>query len=93
MPPFSLRLPASAPRQRPAELLYAADERPPNGALALLGIQHAGTALATALQARGGRTGACALLVHMPNPFMITIVAARVAALGPEAITSATLLI
>jgi len=124
MPLFSLRLPASAPRRRPADLVYAADERPPLGPLALLGIQHAGTALAfityvlataklaslsvvatqsmvatallgmalcTALQAWGGRLGAGALLIHMPNPFMITFVAALVAARGPGAITAATL--
>ena len=125
MLPFSIRLPASDARQRPPELLYAADERPPTGTLALLGVQHAGTALAfityvlatakladlsvmatqsmvattllgmalaTGLQAWGGRTGAGALLVHMPNPFMITFVAALVVAHGPGAITSATLL-
>lgn len=124
MPPALLRLPASDPRRRPADLVYAADERPPNGALALLGVQHAGTALAfityvlataqladlsvaatqsmvatallgmalcTALQAWGGRLGAGALMVHMPNPFMITFVAALVAARGPGAITAATL--
>jgi xanthine/uracil permease len=117
-------LPASEPRRRPADLVYAADERPTNGALALLGVQHAGTALAfityvlataqlaglsvaatqsmvatallgmalcTALQAWGGRLGAGALMVHMPNPFMITFVAALVAARGPGAITAATL--
>lgn len=125
MLPFSLRLPASDARQRPTDLLYAADERPPPGALVLMGVQHAGTALAfityvlvtakmadlsvmatqsmvatallgmaltTALQAWGGRLGAGALLVHIPNPFMITFVAALVAAHGPGAITSATLL-
>lgn len=124
MPPVLLRLPASDPRRRPADLVYAADERPPNGVLALLGVQHAGTALAfityvlataqlaglsvaatqsmvatallgmalcTALQAWGGRLGAGALMVHMPNPFMITFVAALVAARGPGAITAATL--
>lgn len=124
MPPALLRLPASEPRRRPADLVYAADERPTNGALALLGVQHAGTALAfityvlataqlaglsvaatqsmvatallgmalcTALQAWGGRLGAGALMVHMPNPFMITFVAALVAARGPGAITAATL--
>lgn len=124
MPPVFLRLPASDSRRRPADLVYAADERPPHGALALLGVQHAGTALAfityvlataqlaglsvaatqsmvttallgmalcTALQAWGGRLGAGALMVHMPNPFMITFVAALVAARGPGAITAATL--
>lgn len=39
-------LPASAPRRRPAELIYAADERVPRGALFVLGGQHAVTALA-----------------------------------------------
>lgn len=48
-------------------------------------------ALCTALQAWGGRTGSGTLLVHMPNPFMITLVAALVAANGPGAIAVATL--
>ena len=43
-PTFSL--PASSPRRRPAELIYAADERVPRGALLVLGGQHAVTALA-----------------------------------------------
>lgn len=40
---FALR---DTPRRRPADLVDAADERPPHGALALLGVQHAGTAMA-----------------------------------------------
>ena len=46
MPPFVLRLPPSPHRRRPPELVYAADERPPAGALLVLGLQHAGTAMA-----------------------------------------------
>ncbi|NDY94012.1 solute carrier family 23 protein [Ideonella livida] len=40
------RLPPSPPRRRPFDLIYAADERPPAGALALLAGQHAATVLA-----------------------------------------------
>src|SRR5690606_34242870 len=104
MPLPALRLPALPARRRPPDLVYAAGERPPAGALLLLGAQHAATAMAfiayvlvaarmagldrvatqtmvamtllgmalcTALQAWGGRWGSGALLVHMPNPFMI----------------------
>ena len=46
MPLPALRLPASPRRRRPPELVYAADERPPAGALLVLGVQHAGTAMA-----------------------------------------------
>ncbi len=46
MPLPALRLPPSPPRRRPTELVYAADERPPIGALLVLGVQHAGTAMA-----------------------------------------------
>jgi len=42
----SLRLPPSPPRRRPAELIYAADERLPPAALLTLGLQHVATALA-----------------------------------------------
>ena len=44
-----------------------------------------GMAICTALQAWGGRFGSGTLLVHMPNPFMITFVSAMVAAHGPGA--------
>jgi len=40
-------LPPSPVRRRPFDLTYAADERPPGGALALLSLQHAATAIAT----------------------------------------------
>lgn len=106
----------SRPRVRPADLTYAADERPPPLALATLGLQHAvmalalttyvliaarqggldaaGTrsllamtvlamAIATLLQAFGGRFGAGALIVHMPDPFYIGVVAATLKAFGP----------
>ncbi len=55
-------------------------------AMALLGM-----ALCTALQAWGGRLGSGALLVHMPNPFMIAIGAALMAAHGPGGIAGAAL--
>lgn len=42
----TLHLPLSPSRRRPADLLYAADERPPAFALLLLGLQHAVTAMA-----------------------------------------------
>lgn len=41
-----LKLPASAPAKRPADLAYAATEKPPALALGGLAIQHAATALA-----------------------------------------------
>lgn len=47
-----------------------------------------GMAAATALQAWGGRWGSGALLVHMPNPFMIAFVSSLVAAHGPGAMAS-----
>lgn len=46
MKSFLPTLPASAPRRRPADLIYAADERPPAGVLVTLGLQHFATALA-----------------------------------------------
>lgn len=124
MPLPVLRLPASPPRHRPPELVYAADERPPAGALLVLGTQHAGTAMAfityvlvaasmagldhggtqslvtmsllgmaaaAALQAWGGRWGSGALLMHMPNPFMITPVVALVTAHGPGGVATAAM--
>ncbi len=41
----------------------------------LLSVTLIGMALCTAMQAWGGRLGAGRLLVHMPNPFMITFAA------------------
>lgn len=49
-------------------------------------------ALGTALQAWGGRWGSGALLVHMPNPFMIASAAALMAAHGPGGLAGATLI-
>ena len=124
MPFAALRLPALPPRRRPPDLVYAAGERPPAGALALLAAQHAGTAMAfiayvlvaakmagldrtgtqtmvamtllgmalcTALQAWGGRWGSGALLIHMPDPFMITFAAALITAHGPGGLAGAAL--
>ncbi len=42
------------------------------GTQSMVAMTLLGMALCTALQAWGGRTGSGALLVHMPNPFMIT---------------------
>ena len=50
-----------------------------------------GMALCTALQAWGGRWGAGALLVHMPDPFMITFAAALTAAHGPGGLAGAAM--
>lgn len=41
-----LSLPATPRRRRPPDLVYAENERPPPGALLVLGLQHAGTAMA-----------------------------------------------
>lgn len=120
-----LHLPPSPSHRRPPDLLYAADEKLPQGVLWVLGGQHAitamafityvlvtariagldgagtqsmvamaliGMALCTALQAWGGRWGAGALLVHMPNPFLITFIAAMVTVHGPGAIAVITVL-
>ena len=116
--PLSLSFPASPARRRPPDLLYAADDKLPWGALAVLAAQHAATAMAflsyvlvtakiahldasgtqamltmtligmaitSGLQAWGGRFGSGLLLVHVPNPFVISFVAAIVAAYGPGA--------
>lgn len=118
------RLPALPKRRRPSELVYAAGEHPPPGALLVLGAQHAATAMAfiayvlvaarmagldhwntqsmvamtllgmalcTALQAWGGRWGSGALLVHMPNPFMIGFVATLVSTHGLGGMAAAAL--
>ena len=44
---FRLSLPAGPQRQRPSDLVYAVDERPPVESLWVLGIQHAATLLAS----------------------------------------------
>lgn len=121
----TLRLPLSPNRRRPADLLYAADERPPALALLLLGLQHAATAmafiayvlvaarlanldqtatqnlvavsllgmaLATGLQAWGGRLGSGLLLVHMPDPFMIALAVVLLASHGQGGLASATII-
>lgn len=108
-------LPASPPRRRPADLIYASDERLPAFPLLALGLQHFATALAlmayvlaaariaglgaedtrgllavtllamalgTGLQSWGGRVGSGGLLVHIPVPFIITLVAAILAQYG-----------
>ncbi len=61
------------------------------GTQAMVAMTLLGMALCTALQAWGGRVGSGALLVHMPNPFMIPFVAALVAAHGPGGVASAAL--
>lgn len=119
-------LPASPPRRRPFELIYAADEAPPAGALLLLALQHAATVLAfiayvlaaakiaglslpqthsivaltllamgtiTALQAWGGRLGSGSLLVFQPDPMMITIAGAAIAASGIGALVEVTVIV
>ncbi|MFA7439210.1 solute carrier family 23 protein [Castellaniella sp.] len=100
------RLPPSPPFQRPQDLVYAGDERPPLPTLLGLGVQHMATALAlivyvlasariggldaeatrslvtatilgmalaTFLQAWGGKLGAGLLLVHIPDPVLVLI--------------------
>ncbi len=124
MPFPALNLPLLPIRRRPPDLVYAAGERPPIGVLALLSVQHAGTAMAfvayvlvtarlagldstgtqtmvamtllgmalcTAFQAWGGRLGSGTLLVHIPDPFMITFVAALLATYGAGSLAGATL--
>ncbi|MBS7538327.1 uracil-xanthine permease family protein [Ancylobacter lacus] len=109
------RLPPTRPRRKPADLAYAADDRPSLGLTFGLGAQHAGMAIAlssyalvaaktanlslddtqsfltctilgmaiaTFLQAWGGRTGSATLLVHLPDPVMVPFVAAIIAAYG-----------
>nr|WP_315463342.1 solute carrier family 23 protein [uncultured Rhodoferax sp.] len=120
------RLPASTPRRRPFELIYASDELPPLGALGVLALQHAATVLAfvayvlaaakiaglsvpqtssvvaltllamgtiTVLQAWGGRWGSGSLLVFQPDPMMITIAGAAIAASGVGALVEVTLIV
>ena len=62
------------------------------GTQSMVAMTLLGMALCSALQAWGGRLGSGALLVHMPNPFMIAIGSALVAAHGPGGLAGATLL-
>ena len=62
------------------------------GTQTMVAMALVGMALCTALQAWGGRWGAGALLVHMPNPFLISFIAAMVMAHGPGAIAVITVL-
>lgn len=61
------------------------------GTQSMVAMTLLGMALCTALQAWGGRWGSGALLVHMPNPFMIAFVSALVAAHGPGGMATAAL--
>jgi xanthine/uracil permease len=103
----SIKLPASRNRRKPPDIVFSSAERPPIGALLVLGGQHAimaialstyalaaaklgglsvsatqafltcsmfGMALATLMQAWGGRFGAGALLIHIPGPIMVPFV-------------------
>jgi xanthine/uracil permease len=112
-----LRLPPEPPPyRRPADLVFAANERPNAGALLGLGVQHAATALAliayalatahmahlsvqqtsslvtatvlgmavaTFLQAWGSRFGAGALIIHTPDPIVVTVLATILTLYGP----------
>ena len=49
-------------------------------------------ALCTALQAWGGRLGGGLMLVHIPNPLMVALVAAVVSRYGPGGLVTTTLL-
>ncbi len=60
------------------------------GTQSMVAMTLLGMAACTALQAWGGHLGSGALLVHMPNPFMIAVGAALVAAHGPGGIAGAT---
>ncbi len=117
--PSILRLPASPPYRRPADLSYGADDRPPWTGLLGLAVQHGttalaliayvlamaqlagltieqtrhlvaasvlGMALATGLQAWGGRTGAGQLIVHIPDPTQLTVMAALASQFGAGAL-------
>lgn len=61
------------------------------GTQSMVAMTLLGMGLCTALQAWGGRWGSGALLVHMPNPFMIAFVSALVAAHGPGGMAAAAL--
>ena len=61
------------------------------GTQSMVAMSLLGMALATGLQAWGGRLGSGLLLMHMPNPFVITVVAALVVAHGPGGVAVATL--
>ncbi|MBP6599258.1 MAG: purine/pyrimidine permease, partial [Giesbergeria sp.] len=62
------------------------------GTQSMVAMTLLGMALCTGLQAWGGRVGSGLLLVHMPNPFVITVVAALVVAHGPGGMAVATLI-
>lgn len=62
------------------------------GTQSMVAMTLLGMALCTGLQAWGGRLGSGLLLVHMPNPFVITVVAALVVAHGPGGMAVATLI-
>jgi xanthine/uracil permease len=116
-----LRLPAAHTRRRPADLMYASDERPPVGTLLGLAAQHTATALAfvayvlatahianlsqedtqslvtatvlgmaiaTILQAYGGRFGAGALIIHLPDPIVMIAAASVLALYGGGALAA-----
>jgi len=116
-----LRLPAVHVNRRPADLMYAANERPPVGTLLGLAAQHTATALAfvayvlvtarianlpqdatqslvtatvlgmaiaTVLQAYGGRLGAGALIVHLPDPIVMIAAASVIALHGGGALAA-----
>ncbi|ANN72375.1 solute carrier family 23 protein [Bordetella bronchialis] len=116
-----LRLPPVHANRRPADLMYAANERPPLGTLLGLAAQHTATALAfvayvlatahianlsqeatqslvtatvlgmaiaTILQAYGGRLGAGALIVHLPDPIVMIAAASVIALHGGGALAA-----
>nr|MBF0681796.1 purine/pyrimidine permease [Pseudomonas sp.] len=51
-----------------------------------------GMAMCTALQAWGGRLGSGIMLVHIPNPLLVTLVAAVVTRYGPGGLVATALL-
>ena len=53
------------------------------GTQTMLAMTLIGMAICTALQAWGGRWGSGFLLSHVPNPFLISFVAATLTAFGP----------
>src|SRR5574344_509134 len=53
------------------------------GTQTMLAMTLIGMAVASFLQARGGRWGSGFLLTHVPNPFLISFVATTLAAFGP----------
>lgn len=53
------------------------------GTQTMLAMTLIGMAVASFLQARGGRWGSGFLLIHVPNPFLISFVATTLVAFGP----------